>query len=108
MAGRQADAAMIEPGDMTGDTAPVDASPDSGAKLDQLSDYTSSDAWGELQPGAHVLAANLDRYGAAEAWFAAIIVQNEGNEFVLRWRDFPREGLLTRARRHIALLHPAE
>jgi len=104
---RQAVAAVTEPAATTGDAAAIDASPDSSAELDQLSGHTSSDAWGELQPGAHVLAASLDRFGAAEAWFDAIIVRIEGSEFVLRWRDFPRSGLLTLTRRHIAILPPA-
>jgi hypothetical protein len=55
-----------------------------------------------------VLAADLDRQGAPEAWYEAIIVRAEGREFVLRWRDYPRDGLLTRTREQIAILPPAE
>ncbi len=62
--------------------------------------------WTSLAVGTLVLAADLDREGAPEAWFEAYIVSVGDNELQLRWRDFPREGLLTRTRKHIALLHP--
>lgn len=66
-----------------------------------------ADDWDALRPGMMVLAADLDRQGMPEAWYEAQIVSLEGAEVALRWRDFPREGLLSRTRRHIALLHPA-
>ena len=87
---------------------PATASHDLGADDQaQFSGGAESDDSSGLQAGALVLAADLDRYGAAEAWYEAIIVRIEGREFVLRWRDFPREGLLTRTRRHIAIPCPA-
>jgi len=95
----------------TSETPPdaLDANPELNADDQaQISGEAQSDDWSELQAGALVLAADLDRYGAAEAWYEAIIVRIEGREFVLRWRDFPREGLLTRTRRHIAIPCPAD
>lgn len=91
------------------DPATRDASADSGDdEQARLSGRAESDDWTELQAGALVLAADLDRYGAAEAWYEAIIVRKEGRELVLRWRDFPRDGLLTRTRRHIAIPCPVD
>ncbi|WP_129396480.1 hypothetical protein [Methylovirgula ligni] len=65
------------------------------------------DAWEALKPGMLVLAADLDRQGKPEAWYEAQIMSLEGPEIRLLWRDFPREGLLLRTRRHIAILPPA-
>ncbi len=97
----------------TAETPPDPATVDAGPDLDadeqaQCSGEAQSDDWSGLQAGALVLAADLDRYGAAEAWYEAIIMRIEGRELVLRSRDFPREGLLTRTRRHIAILCPAD
>jgi len=69
---------------------------------------TLRDLWSMLKPGLFVLAADLDRQGVPEAWYEAEIVSLEGPEITLRWRDFPRDGLLSRTRRHIAILHPAD
>jgi hypothetical protein len=66
-----------------------------------------ADIWEVLKPGASVLAADLDKQGAPEAWYEAEIISLEGPEFMLRWRDFPRDGVLRRTRRHIAILYPA-
>lgn len=63
--------------------------------------------WEDLKPGALVLAADLDRRGTPEAWYEAQIIGLEGPEFLLRFRDFPRDGVLRRTRRHIAILCPA-
>ncbi len=68
---------------------------------------TIPDAWEALKPGMLVLTADLDRQGRPEAWYEAQIVSLEGTEVRLLWRDFPREGLLLRTRRHIAILAPA-
>jgi hypothetical protein len=84
------------------------ASADFGTGEYGRSSNAERDAWSELQAGALVLAADLDRQGAPEAWYEAIIVRAEGREFVLRWRDYPRDGLLTRTRQQIAILPPAD
>ena len=102
--------------DVTGGTQSAEQNAEDGvgefSPLEPLAETQSSDSaasglWDELQPGALVLAAELDRQGAPECWYEAIVVKSGGAEFTLRWRDFPREGLLTRTRRHIAILHPA-
>lgn len=110
--------ALIKPREVAGveanhTTETPGAALDAGCGTDAIEQAHSSEAErvdlpDELKPGALVLAANLDRLGAADAWFEAFIVRIEGPEFVLRWRDFPREGLLTRTRRHIAIPPPAE
>jgi len=82
--------------------ATASVEPSSGGSDDEDS------IWSGLQAGTLVVAADLDRFGAIDAWYEATLVRREGREFVLRWRDFPREGLLTRTQRHIAILPPAE
>jgi hypothetical protein len=64
--------------------------------------------WNSLTAGTLVLAADLDRQGAPEAWYEAYVVSIEDDTLMLRWRDFPREGILSRTRKHVALLHPAD
>ncbi|MEW6437773.1 MAG: hypothetical protein AB1508_11485 [Pseudomonadota bacterium] len=94
-------------------TANAEAKESEPATVDQASDSSAAEdralsgIWDTLRPGEFVLAADLDRQGAPEAWYEAQIVSHDGGEFMLRWRDFPREGIITRTRRHIALLHPA-
>jgi hypothetical protein len=82
---------------------------EAAAKAEQGGSATSDDAisdiW-DLKPGALVIAADLDRRGAPEAWYEAEIISLEGPEFLLRFRDFPRDGVIRRTRRHIAILHP--
>lgn len=80
---------------------------DTVARPDVASDQAIPEIWEDLKPGMLVLAADLDRQGKPEAWYEAEIVSLEGPEIRLAWRDFPREGLLLRTRRHIAILHPA-
>ncbi len=77
------------------------------SRSDVESDQAILDVWETLKPGMLVLAADLDRQGKPDAWYEAQIVSLEGPEIRLLWRDFPREGLLSRTRRHIAILHPA-
>ena len=77
-----------------------DPSSDSSAASD-------SDAWSRLSVGALVLAADLDKKGEPDCWYEAIIVRITPATFILRFRDYPRDGLLARTRRHVALLHPA-
>ncbi len=88
--------------------APISEAGESGTQPTPANDdgRTLIDVWSMLTPGSLVLAADLDRQGVPEAWYEAEIVSLEGPEITLRWRDFPRDGLLSRTRRHIALLHP--
>ena len=65
------------------------------------------DLWDALAIGDTVLAADLDRKGEPECWYEAMIVRITPASFILRFRDFPRDGLLARTRRHVALLHAA-
>lgn len=67
----------------------------------EIKEDASNDACGKLTPGSLVLTPFLDRLGASNGWYEAFIVRIDGPEFLLRWRDFPREGLFTRTRRHI-------
>jgi len=62
--------------------------------------------WHNLAVGDLVLAAGHDRYGAPDSWHEAIITGRVGDQFVLRWRDYPLDGQVKRSRHHVALLHP--
>jgi hypothetical protein len=83
--------------------APLAGDPDVATGLPTI----NFSLWSSLTAGTLVLAADLDRQGAPEAWYEAYVVSIEDDTLMLRWRDFPREGILSRTRKHVALLHPA-
>ncbi|MBB3952805.1 hypothetical protein [Aureimonas jatrophae] len=57
--------------------------------------------WPAIRLGSLVLATE----GAAEGWFEAIVDQAlEGDNFILRWRDWPDEPHFARNRNQLALL----
>lgn len=65
-----------------------------------------ADPWDKLAVGNLVLAADLDKRGEPESWYEAVIVRITPASFILRFRDYPKDGLLARTRKHVALLHP--
>ena len=58
--------------------------------------------WDAIAPGHLVVAQESPEDG----WYDAIVVEQHGDMFALRWRDFPRERRFTRHRRNLALLFP--
>jgi hypothetical protein len=77
------------------------------AKSETASATISADLWRQLKPGALVLAAWFDKRRNVDGWWEAIVVDIEDDEFLLRWRDGPREPKFSRSKEHIALVHPA-
>jgi hypothetical protein len=41
-----------------------------------------------------------------DGWYEAVVVENSGDMFTLRWRDYPRERRITRHRLSLGLLYP--
>lgn len=105
---RELDALILAAQTLEAEAAAAEANPEGDIPgSEALPDEAIPDIWEALKPGMLVLAADLDRQGKPEAWYEAQIISLEGPEIRLLWRDFPREGLLLRTRRHIAILHPA-
>ena len=78
----------------------------SGAKSETASATISADLWRQLKPGALVLAACFDEQDNLDGWWEAIIVRVDDGEFLVRWRDYPKEPAASRSQEYIALLHP--
>ena len=59
--------------------------------------------WASIGIGSVVLACQ----GPMEGWWEAVVTYTKADDrFVLRWRDFPDDGEITRARRDLGLLPP--
>ena len=58
--------------------------------------------WNEIQVGSLVLAH--DTADGEVAWWEAIVMAIESEQFVLRWRDFARQPCVRRSRSDVALL----
>jgi hypothetical protein len=58
--------------------------------------------WQEIGIG-DLVVANQDRW---EGWYEAIVVEQNGDMFTLRWRDNPRERRIVRHRLRLGLLFP--
>lgn len=59
--------------------------------------------WASIGIGSTVLACQ----GPMEGWWEAVVLYTKANDaFVLRWRDFPDDGEITRARKDLALMPP--
>jgi hypothetical protein len=58
--------------------------------------------WDGIAPGQSVVAQD----GPQEGWYEAIVVEQNGDMFTLRWRDYPRERRFARHRRSLGLLCP--
>ncbi|CAO4194103.1 hypothetical protein [Methylorubrum extorquens] len=59
--------------------------------------------WTAIGIGSTVLACQ----GPMEGWWEAVVLYTKANDtFVLRWRDFPDDGEVTRARKDLALMPP--
>jgi hypothetical protein len=78
----------------------------SSAKSETASATISADLWRQLKPGSLVLAAGFDEQDNLAGWWEAIIVRVDDGEFLVRWRDDPKEPRVSRSREYIALLHP--
>jgi len=78
----------------------------SGAKSETASATISDDLWRQLKPGSLVLAAGFDEQDNLAGWWEAIIVCVDDGEFLVRWRDDPKEPRVSRSHEYVALLHP--
>jgi hypothetical protein len=58
--------------------------------------------WDTIAPGNLVIAQD----GPQDGWYEAIVVEQNGDMFTLRWRDYPRERRFARHRRSLGLLCP--
>ncbi|GJE12239.1 hypothetical protein [Methylobacterium longum] len=59
--------------------------------------------WSAIGIGSVVLACQ----GPMEGWWEAVVLYTKADDrFVLRWRDFPDDGEITRARKDLGLLPP--
>jgi hypothetical protein len=58
--------------------------------------------WGSIGVGDVVIANQSHDDG----WFEAIVVEQNGDMFTLRWRDYPRERRVLRHRFRLGLLYP--
>jgi hypothetical protein len=58
--------------------------------------------WDEIAPGDLVVAQE----SLEDGWYEAIVLEQNGDMFTLRWRDYPRERRFARHRRALALLCP--
>ncbi len=58
--------------------------------------------WGAIGVG-DVVVANQSQ---DDGWFEAIVVEQNGDMFTLRWRDYPRERRVVRHRFRLGLLYP--
>jgi hypothetical protein len=76
------------------------------AKSETTSATISADLWRQLKPGALVLAAAFDEQDNLDGWWDAVIVRIDDGEFLVRWRDYPKEPRVSRSHEYIALLHP--
>jgi hypothetical protein len=75
------------------------------SKPETTSATISADLWRQLKPGSLVLAAWFDKRRNVDGWWEAIVVSIDDDEFLLRWRDDPKQRI-SRSREHVALLHP--
>jgi len=66
----------------------------------------SADLWRQLKPGSLVLAAAFDEQDNLDGWWEAVMVRIDDGEFLVRWRDYPKEPVASRSHEYIALLHP--
>jgi hypothetical protein len=58
--------------------------------------------WDAIAPGQLVVAQE----SLEDGWYEAIVLEQNGDMFTLRWRDYPRERRFARHRRALALLCP--
>jgi len=58
--------------------------------------------WRSISVGDLVVANDSREYG----WYEAIVVEQNGDMFTLRWRDYPRERRVVRHRFRLGLLYP--
>jgi hypothetical protein len=60
--------------------------------------------WSKVTIGSVVIAPEDDR--TEQGWWEAVVMEKRGKKLTLRWRDFPKERLITRKLCEIALAHP--
>ncbi|MBL0406151.1 hypothetical protein JKG68_19495 [Microvirga aerilata] len=58
--------------------------------------------WDEIRIGSLVLAYDP----VNEGWYEAIVLMPHGDQWLLKWRDYPSEGTVARGRSQIALMYP--
>jgi len=93
----------------TGLPATAMAKPEPGtAHGDAKARQVARSLWDELTIGRVVLAPELDRKGDPEDWYSAVILALHEGAYILRWCDYPEQGLAKRERHHIALPYPAD
>jgi hypothetical protein len=89
-----------------GDTQPIRASRPSRASHDPVRNVPAPVErpvdWDEIRIGSLVLAYDPKN----EGWYEAIVIMPHGDQWLLRWRDYPSEGTVARGRPQIALMYP--
>jgi hypothetical protein len=60
--------------------------------------------WDEIAPGQLVVANE----GAGQGWYAAIVVEVNGDMLTLHWRDYPWEQNIVQHRAAVALINPGQ
>jgi hypothetical protein len=59
------------------------------------------ESWDKIGPGDLVVAQESPEDG----WYAAIVIEANGDVFTLRWRDYPRERRIVRHRSRLGLIY---
>jgi hypothetical protein len=89
-----------------GDAQPIRASRPSRASHDPIRNVPAPIErpidWEEIRIGSLVLAYDPKN----EGWYEAIVIMPHGDQWLLRWRDYPSEGTVARGRPQIALMYP--
>ena len=73
-----------------------------GAKTKKPAQHRLPKDWDAVAPGHLVVAQE----SLEDGWYEAIVLEQNGDMFTLRWHEFPRERRFARHRRSLGLLFP--
>jgi hypothetical protein len=73
-----------------------------GAKTKKPAPHRLPKDWDAIAPGDLVIAQET----LEDGWYDAIVLEQNGDMFTLRWHEFPRERRFARHRRSLGLLFP--
>jgi hypothetical protein len=73
-----------------------------GAKTKKTPKHRLPKDWDAIAPGHLVVAQE----SLEDGWYEAIVLEQNGDMFTLRWHEFPRERRFARHRRNLGLLFP--
>jgi hypothetical protein len=73
-----------------------------GAKTKKPAQHRLPKDWDAIAPGHLVVAQE----SLEDGWYEAIVLEQNGDMFTLRWHEFPRERRFARHRRSLGLLFP--